>query len=117
MKKKDKNSSKLLTKSWEIIGLTLQSLFILKNEVVKTFWSFILMVKVMNMNISIKCWKTIWAPNIDGEIYINEMIEQIKFGQIYTVKAVTELIGDKLLGNYNQIVMNLNFSNQRIKKT
>ena len=42
--------------------------------------------------------KTIWAPNIDGEIYINdnELDEQIKFGQIYTVK-VTELVGDKLL--------------------
>ncbi|BAK72225.1 30S ribosomal protein S12 methylthiotransferase RimO [Arcobacter sp. L] len=44
--------------------------------------------------------KTIWAPNIDGEIYINDNElaegEQIKFGQIYTVK-VTELVGDKLL--------------------
>lgn len=44
--------------------------------------------------------KTIWAPSIDGEIYINDNElpegEQIKFGQIYTVK-VTELVGDKLL--------------------
>ena len=44
--------------------------------------------------------KTIWAPDIDGEIYINDNelkdAEQIKFGQIYTVK-VTELVGDKLL--------------------
>ncbi len=48
--------------------------------------------------------KTIWAPDIDGEIYINdnELIDengetsQIKFGEIYTVK-VTELVGDKLL--------------------
>lgn len=44
--------------------------------------------------------KTIWAPDIDGEIYINDnelqQGEQIKFGQIYTVK-VTELVGDKLL--------------------
>ncbi|MBP7742129.1 MAG: 30S ribosomal protein S12 methylthiotransferase RimO [Aliarcobacter sp.] len=44
--------------------------------------------------------KTIWAPDIDGEIYINDnelpQGEQIKFGQIYTVK-VTELAGDKLL--------------------
>lgn len=44
--------------------------------------------------------KTIWAPDIDGEIYINDnelaQNEQIKFGQIYTVK-VTELVGDKLL--------------------
>ena len=44
--------------------------------------------------------KTIWAPSIDGEIYINDNElsegEQIRFGQIYTVK-VTELVGDKLL--------------------
>ena len=40
--------------------------------------------------------KTIWAPDIDGEIYINDNElenEQIKFGQIYTVK-VTELVGE-----------------------
>lgn len=40
--------------------------------------------------------KTLWAPDIDGEIYINDNElgdgEQIKFGQIYTVK-VTELVG------------------------
>lgn len=44
--------------------------------------------------------KTLWAPDIDGEIYINdnelEQGSQIKFGQIYTVR-VTELAGDKLL--------------------
>ena len=47
--------------------------------------------------------KTSWAPDIDGEIYVNDNElfdeknpEQLKFGEIYTVK-VTELIGDKLL--------------------
>lgn len=48
--------------------------------------------------------KTSWAPDIDGEIYINdsELFNedgtpvQLKFGQIYTVK-VTELAGNKLL--------------------
>lgn len=44
--------------------------------------------------------KTLWASDIDGEIYINdnelEQGDQIKFGQIYTVR-VTELAGDKLL--------------------
>jgi ribosomal protein S12 methylthiotransferase len=44
--------------------------------------------------------KTLWAPDIDGEIYINDNEldenEQIKFGQVYTVK-VTELVGDKLI--------------------
>ena len=44
--------------------------------------------------------KVLWAPDIDGEIYINDNElaegEQIKFGQMYTVR-VTELAGDKLL--------------------
>ncbi len=48
--------------------------------------------------------KTIWAPQIDGEIYINdnELVDekaepkQLKFGEIYTVR-VTQLVGDKLL--------------------
>jgi len=42
--------------------------------------------------------KTIWAPDIDGEIYINdnELDEQIEFGKVYKVKA-TELAGDKIL--------------------
>jgi len=43
--------------------------------------------------------KLLWAPDIDGEIYINdnEIEGQIKFGQVYTAK-ITELAGDKLLG-------------------
>jgi len=43
--------------------------------------------------------KLLWAPNIDGEIYINDnqITGQIKFGQVYTAK-ITELAGDKLLG-------------------
>lgn len=48
--------------------------------------------------------KTIWAPDIDGEIYINDNeltdekgeAKQLEFGKIYTVK-ITELVGDKLL--------------------
>ncbi|WP_428024266.1 30S ribosomal protein S12 methylthiotransferase RimO [Arcobacter sp.] len=42
--------------------------------------------------------KTIWAPEIDGEIYINdnETSEQLSVGKIYQVK-ITELVGDKLL--------------------
>lgn len=47
--------------------------------------------------------KTTWAPDIDGEIYINDNElydennpKQLEFGKIYTVK-ITELSGDKLL--------------------
>ena len=47
--------------------------------------------------------KLIWAPDIDGEIYINdkEIEAEIEFGKIYTVK-ITELAGDKLLGTIVQ---------------
>ncbi|HAC70800.1 MAG TPA: 30S ribosomal protein S12 methylthiotransferase RimO, partial [Arcobacter skirrowii] len=42
--------------------------------------------------------KTIWAPEIDGEIYINdnENEEKIVFGDIYEV-LITDIAGDKLL--------------------
>ena len=42
--------------------------------------------------------KVLWAPDIDGEIYINdnETNEQLTFGKIYRVK-ITEIAGDKLL--------------------
>ncbi len=47
--------------------------------------------------------KTTWAPDIDGEIYINDNElydennpKQLEFGKIYTVR-VSELSGDKLL--------------------
>jgi len=44
--------------------------------------------------------KLLWAPDIDGEIYINdkEIKEDIKFGKTYTAR-ITELSGDKLLAN------------------
>ena len=47
--------------------------------------------------------KTSWAPDIDGEIYINDnelfdenSQEKLKFGKVYTAR-ITELVGDKLL--------------------
>ena len=42
--------------------------------------------------------KVLWAPDIDGEIYINdnETNEQLTFGKIHRVK-ITEIAGDKLL--------------------
>lgn len=79
----------------EIISLTTQES--LENEVGKTFEVYI-DGESDEHEYLLSARKTIWAPNIDGEIYINdnELDEQIKFGQIYTVK-VTELVGDKLL--------------------
>jgi len=42
--------------------------------------------------------KLMWAPDIDGEIYVNdnELQEPVKYGKIYTAR-VTELSGDKLI--------------------
>jgi len=42
--------------------------------------------------------KLSWAPEVDGEIYINdkEIDKEIQFGRIYTAR-ITELNGDKLL--------------------
>jgi len=41
--------------------------------------------------------KTIWAPEIDGEIYVNDRVkdEDLEFGKIYKAK-VTELVGNIL---------------------
>ena len=41
--------------------------------------------------------KTIWAPEIDGEIYVNDRTadEELEFGKIYKAK-VTELVGNIL---------------------
>jgi tRNA A37 methylthiotransferase MiaB len=47
--------------------------------------------------------KLIWAPDIDGEIYINdnELEQTLEFGVIYKAK-ITELAGDKLLATVVQ---------------
>jgi ribosomal protein S12 methylthiotransferase RimO len=48
--------------------------------------------------------KLSWAPDIDGEIYINdnELNTPIEFGKIYTAKA-TDIVGDKLIGTVIEI--------------
>ena len=81
----------------EIIALTTQES--LENEIGKVFEVYI-DGESDEHEYLLSARKTLWAPDIDGEIYINdnelEQGEQIKFGQIYTVR-VTELAGDKLL--------------------
>jgi MiaB/RimO family radical SAM methylthiotransferase len=81
----------------EIIAQTTQES--LENEVGKTFEVYV-DGESDEHEYLLSARKTLWAPDIDGEIYINDNElgdgEQIKFGQIYTVK-VTELVGDKLL--------------------
>lgn len=81
----------------EIISQTTQES--LENEVGKTFEVYV-DGESDEHEYLLSARKTLWAPDIDGEIYINDNEltdgEQIKFGQIYTVK-ITELSGDKLL--------------------
>ena len=81
----------------EIIALTTQES--LENEIGKVFEVYI-DGESDEHEYLLSARKTLWAPDIDGEIYINdnelEEGSQIKFGQIYTVR-VTELAGDKLL--------------------
>ena len=81
----------------EIIALTTQES--LENEIGKVFEVYIDGESDEHVYL-LSARKTLWAPDIDGEIYINdnelEQGNQIKFGHIYTVR-VTELAGDKLL--------------------
>jgi len=46
--------------------------------------------------------KLIWAPEIDGEIYVNDMTKdtELEFGKIYKAK-VTELVGEILTATVN----------------
>ncbi|NOR57173.1 MAG: 30S ribosomal protein S12 methylthiotransferase RimO, partial [Sulfurimonas sp.] len=49
--------------------------------------------------------KTIWAPEIDGEIYVNDRTgdEELEFGKIYKAK-VTELVGTILTATVDNTV-------------
>jgi len=96
---KDKIPQKLIDERASILGeiifeTTLKSL---ENDIGKTFEVYIDKESDEHEYL-LSARKTIWAPDIDGEIYINdnELEEQIAFGEIYIVEA-TELIGDKLL--------------------
>lgn len=97
--RKDKINQKTIDKRagilGEIISLTTQES--LQNEVGKTFEVYV-DGQSNEHEYLLSAKKTIWAPDIDGEIYINdsELDEEIKFGKMYSVK-VTELVGDKLL--------------------
>ena len=84
----------------EIISNTTQES--LENEIGKTFEVYI-DGESDEHEYLLSARKTSWAPDIDGEIYINDnelfdenSKEKLKFGEIYTVR-VTELVGDKLL--------------------
>lgn len=84
----------------EILGelLNQTTMNSLENEIGKTF-EIVVDGESEEHEYLLSARKLLWAPDIDGEIYINdnELNEQIKFGKVYTAK-ITELAGDKLLG-------------------
>jgi len=84
----------------DLISKTTQSS--LENEIGKTF-EIVVDGESEEHEYLLSARKLLWAPDIDGEIYINdnEIEGQIKFGQVYTAK-ITELVGDKLLGTIIQ---------------
>jgi len=79
----------------ELIAQTTQNS--LENEIGKTF-KVVVDGESEEHEYLLSARKLLWAPDIDGEIYINDnqVQGQIKFGQVYTA-TITELVGDKLL--------------------
>lgn len=97
---KDKVAQETIDERAEILGELLNQTTIksLESEIGKTF-EIVVDGESDEHEYLLSARKLLWAPDIDGEIYINdnELKEQIKFGKVYTAK-ITELAGDKLLG-------------------
>ncbi|MEN5387303.1 30S ribosomal protein S12 methylthiotransferase RimO [Aliarcobacter skirrowii] len=95
----DKIEQELIDERAEILGeiISNTTLKSLENDIGKTFEVYI-SGESDEHEYLLSARKTIWAPEIDGEIYINdnENEEQIVFGDIYEV-LITNIAGDKLL--------------------
>ena len=98
-KLKNKVEQKIIDKRAGILGdiITQTTQKSLKAEVGKTF-EIVVDGESDEHEYLLSARKLSWAPDIDGEIYINdnELEGKIKFGKIYTAK-ITELSGDKLI--------------------
>lgn len=96
----DKIEQELIDERAEILGEIISQTTIesLKNEIGKTF-DVIVNGESDEHEYLLSARKLIWAPDIDGEIFINdkEIEQEIEFGKVYTVK-ITEIAGDTLLG-------------------
>ncbi len=96
----EKVPQEIVDKRAEILGELIEETtrLSLENEIGKTF-EVVVDGESDEHEFLLSARKLLWAPDIDGEIYINdnEIERQIKFGEVYTVK-ITELAGDKLLG-------------------
>jgi len=97
--REDKLEQDLIDKRAEILGeiITKTTQKSLENEIGKTFEVY-LDTQSSEHEYLLSARKTIWAPNIDGEIYINDNETELslKFGQVYSVK-ISGIAGDKLL--------------------
>ena len=101
----DKVPQELIDKRAEILGQIIShtTTISLEKEIGKTFEVYI-DGESDEHEYLLSARRTSWAPEIDGEVYINdnELFDeegnqiQLTFGKAYTVK-VTELVGDKLL--------------------
>ncbi len=100
----DKVPQEIIDERAEILGkiISRTTQESLENEVGKTFEVYI-DGESDEHEYLLSARKTSWAPDIDGEIYINDnelfddnSQEKLKFGQVYTVR-ISELVGDKLL--------------------
>ena len=69
----------------------------LKNDIRKTLEAY-LDGTSEESDLLLSARKKIWAPEVDGEILINDsVVENLQIGNIYNVK-IEQLIGDKLVG-------------------
>ena len=95
----DKVEQELIDERAEILGDIISTITQekLEEEIGKTF-DVVVDGESSEHEYLLSARKLSWAPDIDGEIYINdnELNEEIKAGVVYTAK-VTELSGDKLI--------------------
>lgn len=97
--REDKVTQDIIDERAEILGELIEqtTLASLENEVGKTV-DVVVDGESDEHEYLLSARNLIWAPEIDGEIYVNdnELEGEIKFGVIYKAK-ITELAGDKLL--------------------
>ena len=95
----EKIEQDIIDKRAEILGSIINETTMksMENEIGKTF-DVVVDGESDEHEYLLSARKLLWAPDIDGEIYINdnETQKKIEFGKIYRVR-VTELVGDKLL--------------------
>ncbi|RXJ56381.1 30S ribosomal protein S12 methylthiotransferase RimO [Candidatus Marinarcus aquaticus] len=97
--REDKVPQEIIDERAEILGELIEqtTLASLENEVGKTV-DVVVDGESDEHEYLLSARNLLWAPEIDGEIYINdnELKGEIKFGVIYKAK-ISELVGDKLL--------------------